>query len=108
MSTATIAPKGKATKGRYAILALIAIATMINYLDRTILGVAGAHGLQSELNIDAAMWGIVLSSFAWTYAAAQIPGGVMLDRFGTRITYFWSVTLWSAFTALQGFAFNTW
>jgi ACS family D-galactonate transporter-like MFS transporter len=108
MTTATTTPMSKATKGRYAILALIAIATMINYLDRTILGVAGAHGLQTDLNIDAAMWGIVLSSFAWTYAAAQIPGGVLLDRFGTRVTYYWAVTLWSVFTALQGFAFSTW
>jgi ACS family D-galactonate transporter-like MFS transporter len=106
-TTEAAARAARPTRARYAILALIAFATMLNYLDRTILGVAGAHGLQDELNIDPAMWGIVLSAFAWTYAAAQIPGGVFLDRLGTRITYFWAVTLWSIFTGLQGLAFNT-
>ena len=106
--TATTSPlPARATKARYAMLALIAFATMLNYLDRTILGIAGAHGLQTDLRIDPAVWGIVLSAFGWTYAAAQLPGGVFLDRMGTRITYFWAVTLWSIFTALQGLAFNT-
>ena len=31
--------------------------------------------------------GIVFSAFSWTYAAAQIPGGILLDRLGTRLTY---------------------
>ena len=43
-------------------------------------------------------------SDAWTYAAAQIPGGVFLDRFGSKLAYFLSITLWSLFTLLQGFA----
>ncbi len=47
--------------------------------------------------------GVVFSAFSWTYAGAQIPGGVLLDRFGTRIIYFLSVSLWSLFTLLQGF-----
>ena len=107
MTTTTGGLPARATKARYAMLALIAFATMLNYLDRTILGVAGAHGLQSELNISPVVWGVVLSAFSWTYAAAQLPGGIFLDRLGTRITYFWAVTLWSIFTALQGLAFNT-
>jgi ACS family D-galactonate transporter-like MFS transporter len=45
---------------------------------------------------------VVFSAFAWTYAAAQIPGGFLLDRLGTRITYFLSLTAWSVFTGLQG------
>ena len=36
--------------------------------------------------------GIVFSAFSWTYAAAQIPGGILLDRIGVRVTYFLSVT----------------
>lgn len=48
--------------------------------------------------------GIVFSAFAWSYAAAQIPEGWLLDRIGTRITYFLAVGFWSLFTLLQGFA----
>jgi ACS family D-galactonate transporter-like MFS transporter len=76
---------------------------MINYLDRTVLGIV-APSLRADLAIDAAMMGVVFSAFSWTYAGAQIPGGVFLDRFGAKTTYFLSVTFWSLFTLLQAFA----
>jgi ACS family D-galactonate transporter-like MFS transporter len=93
------------TRGRYAILALVAVATMINYLDRTVVSVA-APLISKDLNIGPALMGVVLSAFSWTYALAQLPGGAMLDRFGTRLTYAVSLVLWSICTALQGFAVN--
>ena len=46
--------------------------------------------------------GIVFSAFSWSYALLQIPGGIFLDRFGTRVTYALALTLWSAFTAVMG------
>ena len=91
------------SRTRFRILALISVGTMINYLDRTVLGVA-APSLSSDLHITPAVMGIVFSAFSWSYAAAQIPGGWVLDRIGTRLTYFLSVTLWSSFTLVQGFA----
>ncbi len=91
------------TRARWGILALIAVSTMINYLDRTVLGIA-APSLRTDLGIDAATMGIVFSAFSWTYAAAQIPGGVFLDRFGSRLTYSLSLTFWSLFTLLQATA----
>lgn len=48
----------KRTKTRIVILMLLSIGTMINYLDRTILGVV-APKLTSEIDIDPAMMGIV-------------------------------------------------
>jgi ACS family D-galactonate transporter-like MFS transporter len=99
----TTTATAKPTKVRFLILALVTIGTMINYLDRTLLSVA-APALTKELGINAAVMGVVFSAFSWTYATAQIPGGVFLDRFGTRLTYALSVTFWSFFTFLQGFA----
>lgn len=91
------------TRVRFGVLALLAVGTMINYLDRTVLGIA-APTLSKDLGLDAAVMGLVFSAFSWTYAAAQIPGGVFLDRFGSKLTYFLSVIFWSLFTLLQGFA----
>ena len=91
------------SRTRFGILALISVGTMINYLDRTVLGIA-APTLRADLGIDAAVMGLVFSAFAWTYAASQIPGGVFLDRFGSKLTYFLSVTFWSLFTLLQAFS----
>src|SRR5215218_2105399 len=83
------------------ILALVAIGTAINYLDRTVLGIASPY-LTKELMLTPVQMGIVFSAFSWSYALLQIPGGIFLDRFGTRVTYFLSVTLWSVFTAAMG------
>jgi ACS family D-galactonate transporter-like MFS transporter len=95
------------TRVRFLILALLTGGTLINYLDRTVISVA-APLLSKDLGLDAVAMGIVFSAFSWTYAAAQIPGGILLDRIGVRVTYFFSVTIWSAFTLLQGFAVNAW
>ena len=60
-----VAPR---TRVRYFTLGLLTIGTMINYLDRTVLGIA-APSLTKELDISAATMGIVFSAFSWTYAA---------------------------------------
>src|SRR5262249_27769133 len=89
------ASRAPRTHGRWVpILALVAVGTMINYLDRTVLGVA-APFLTTDLGLTAAQMGIVFSAFSWSYALLQIPGGIFLDRFGTRVTYFVAVVGWS-------------
>lgn len=98
----TAEPGTRPSRVRYTMLGLIATGTLINYLDRTILGIA-APALTQELAINAALMGVIFSAFSWTYAAAQIPGGAFLDRFGTRLTYFLSVGFWSFFTLCHAF-----
>src|SRR5512144_2127585 len=83
------------------VLTLVAIATMVNYLDRTVLGIAAPY-LTKELGLTAAAMGVVFSAFSWSYALLQIPGGIFLDRFGTRVTYSLALSLWSGFTAFMG------
>ena len=90
------------TRARLLILVLLFFGTLLNYLDRTVLSIA-APPMREELGLDAAVMGVVFSAFSWTYALAQIPGGVLIDRIGVRLAYFLSVSLWSAFTLLQGF-----
>jgi len=83
------------------ILALVATGTMINYLDRTVLGIA-APLLSRDLGLGAAQMALVFSAFSWSYALLQIPGGIFLDRFGTRLTYSLALGCWSFFTACMG------
>lgn len=85
----------------FPVLALVAVATMVNYLDRTVLGIAAPY-LTKELGLTAASLGVVFSAFSWSYALLQIPGGIFLDRYGTRVTYSLALVLWSAFTAAMG------
>jgi MFS transporter, ACS family, D-galactonate transporter len=96
-----LAPASSPTRKRYAMLALVALATALNYLDRTLMGVA-APAMSRELALSPAQMGLVFSAFSWSYALAQLPGGVFLDRFGTRVTYALSLVAWSACTVTQG------
>jgi len=86
---------------RHGIVALICGAVMINYLDRALLGVA-LPSLQQEFGLDATAAGLLLSAFSWTYFLAQLPSGVLLDRWGVKATYVASIAAWSLVTLGHG------
>lgn len=92
----------KKTNVRYLILAMIFVVTVFNYVDRATLSIA-APAMRKELGFDAVTMGIAFSAFGWAYTAMQIPGGIVLDRFGSRIVYGLSLIIWSTFTVLQGY-----
>jgi ACS family glucarate transporter-like MFS transporter len=81
---------------------MLFVATTINYADRATIAIAGPD-LAKDLGLTSLQMGYVFSAFAWSYVLAQIPGGWLLDKFGSKITYFFSIFLWSLFTLLQGF-----
>ncbi|MDB5671392.1 MAG: transporter, family, D-galactonate transporter [Alphaproteobacteria bacterium] len=104
-SDAAASAGARRTKVRLIILALISFATLLNYLDRAVMGVA-APAMTGELHLSPVTMGIIFSAFSWTYAFAQIPGGMLLDRLGTRLTYGLSLAFWSIFTLLHGLVAN--
>ncbi len=89
------------TRTRWTILAMLFAVTTINYADRATISIAGP-ALKADLGLSSVQMGFVFSAFAWSYVLAQLPGGWLLDRFGSRITYFFSIFLWSLFTMLTG------
>jgi ACS family D-galactonate transporter-like MFS transporter len=56
------------------------------------------------LHLTSVELGLIFSAFGWTYVALQIPGGVLVDYFGPRVLYAFSLITWSLATLLQGFA----
>ncbi|TCN21108.1 MFS transporter [Mesobacillus foraminis] len=95
-------PAVRKTNVRWMIVAMCFLVTTINYADRATISIA-ASPLQSDLGINAVTMGYIFSAFSWAYALGQIPGGWILDKFGTKKVLFWSLFLWSTFTLLQGF-----
>jgi MFS transporter, ACS family, D-galactonate transporter len=93
----------KRTRVRYGMLALVFINVVINYLDRSNLSVA-ATGLGEELKLSTVQLGLIFSAFGWTYAALQIPGGLIADRISPRILYALCLVTWSLATVAQGLA----
>ena len=90
------------TRVRYLIIAFLFLITSVNYADRATLSIVGTR-LSTDLGLDAIALGYLLSAFSWAYVVMQIPGGWLLDRFGSKRVYHWSIVLWSVFTVLQGF-----
>jgi ACS family glucarate transporter-like MFS transporter len=86
---------------RYLIAFMLFAATTVNYADRASLSIVGP-AMQSQLHIDPITLGYIFSAFGWAYVIAQLPGGWLLDRFGSRPVYAASILLWSLFTLLQG------
>lgn len=100
LDTAVEEKKGKHT--RYLILLIIFIVTTINYADRATLSIAGTE-VAKELQLSAISMGYIFSAFGWAYLLMQIPGGWLLDRYGSKKVYTYSLFFWSMFTFMQGF-----
>jgi ACS family glucarate transporter-like MFS transporter len=81
---------------------MLFIVTTLNYADRATLSIVGST-LQKDLGLTPVQMGFIFSAFAWAYVIGQIPGGWLLDRFGSKRVYAWSIFLWSIFTLMQGF-----
>ena len=94
-AAATVKPSGV----RWNIFFLMLFLISINYIDRASLSVAMPL-ISKEFNVDPAMQGLILSSFFWTYAFMQVPGGMLADRFKPRIVIALATIFWGAFQAL--------
>ncbi|WP_179405446.1 MFS transporter [Burkholderia guangdongensis] len=90
-----------ASRARWSILAMLFVVTTVNYADRATIAIAGP-AIRNAMGLSPVQMGFIFSAFAWSYVLAQLPGGWLLDRFGSRITYFFSILLWSLFTLFQG------
>jgi ACS family glucarate transporter-like MFS transporter len=97
-----IGSSGRSMPTRYMVVWLLFVATTVNYADRATLSIAGS-ALAKDLALDPVAMGYIFSAFGWAYVLAQIPGGWLLDRFGSKRVYVSSVLVWSVVTFLQGF-----
>ncbi|MCX6611043.1 MAG: MFS transporter, partial [Acidobacteria bacterium] len=92
-------------KNRHWVLVLLFFLSMITYIDRVCISVAGPL-MQQELGLTPTMWGWVVGAFTISYALFEIPTGAMGDRYGSRSTLSRIVLWWSFFTAATGAVSN--
>jgi ACS family glucarate transporter-like MFS transporter len=105
MSTETAqmrAAAGEKTHIRVWICALILLLSTVAYADRSILSISGS-GIKDEFGLTTVQLGFVLSAFSWAYVLGQVPGGLILDRLGTKLVYGVTLVIWSLATFLLGF-----
>jgi MFS family permease len=95
--------KGAALRTFAPTLILLALAVLINYIDRGNLSLA-APLLKVEWGMTASRLGLLLSAFFWTYTALQFVMGLFVDRFGASRLMALGFLVWSIATVLTGAA----
>lgn len=73
---------------------VLGFGVLVNYFDRVNLSVA-KEALTKEFGLSNVSFGYLLSAYNWTYAALQLPSGVLLDRFGVQMVGRISAIIWS-------------
>ena len=85
-------PKGK--NYRWLIVALLFLGTVINYLDRQIIGLLKPT-LELEFNWTETDFGKIMSAFSFAYAIGLLVSGRFIDKVGTKLGYSVAVIVWS-------------
>jgi ACS family hexuronate transporter-like MFS transporter len=88
---------------RWVVVSLVALATIINYIDRGALAV-----LWPEISVDLGLtktdYAIIINVFTFAYAFGQTLFGKIFDWIGTRLGFVLAIGVWSLATILHAFA----
>jgi len=87
----------------WIIVAMAFIATALSFLDRQVLSILIIK-IKQELTISDVQYGFINSGFLVGYAIMFTVGGILIDRYGSRLGLAVSVGLWSLATALHSLA----
>ncbi|MFL9913301.1 MFS transporter [Paraburkholderia sp. RL17-337-BIB-A] len=82
-------------------IVIMLVGGVVNFVDRVTLAVANPL-IHDDLNVSVGEMGILLSAFLWSYAVAQLPAGVLVDRFGARKMLGFGLVVWSIAQMLGG------
>jgi MFS transporter, ACS family, glucarate transporter len=88
---------------RWLLAFVFFVIGLIAYMDRANISIV-AGPMMADLGLTKVQFGILGSMFTLGYAIMQIPGGMLAERFGSRIIITISLILWSVFTAFTGLA----
>ena len=88
---------------RWTIVTLVAVATVINYIDRGALGLLWPE-ISKDLGMSKLDYAIILNVFTFAYAFGQTLFGKIFDWIGTRLGFVLSIAVWSAATMLHAVA----
>jgi ACS family hexuronate transporter-like MFS transporter len=94
-------PQPAVGRYRWRICALLFLATTINYMDRSILGVLAPTLQYHVFHWSDKDYATINIAFKVAYAIGMLTMGAVIDRFGSRIGYAVSIGIWSVFGMLH-------
>ncbi len=89
---------------RWSVLALVAIATVINYVDRGAMGVMWPEYIAPELGLTKLDYANILNAFMFAYMIGQGAFGKIFDKIGTRLGFLLAIVVWSLSIGLHAVA----
>ncbi len=101
----------KMTNYRWTIVALLFMATTINYLDRQVLSLTWDEFIMPEFHWNENNYGTITSIFSIVYAISMLFAGRFVDWLGTKKGFLWAIGLWSVgacMHALCGVVTESW
>lgn len=93
----------KTGKLRWVIVSLVALATIINYIDRGALGILWSE-ISVDLGLDKDDYAVIGAVFTFAYAFGQTLFGRIFDWIGVRLGFVLAITVWSIATILHAAA----
>ncbi|MEC7742070.1 MAG: MFS transporter [Pseudomonadota bacterium] len=90
-------------KLRYWIVGLVALATIINYIDRGALAVLWPE-ISEELGLTKVEYAVIINVFTFAYAFGQTIFGKIFDWIGVRLGFVLAIAAWSIATMLHAVA----
>jgi len=88
---------------RWMIVGLIAVATVVNYIDRNALAVMWPE-ISREIGASKEDYALLVTVFMLFYAAGQFLFGRLFDVIGVRLGFALSIAVWSVSIALHALA----
>ena len=88
---------------RWLMIALVFLATVINYIDRQTMSVL-KPAISADLGLSNADYAAIQNSFLVLYGISQMVSGRLYDRIGTRLGFIFSIVVWSAAAIAHAFA----
>ncbi len=79
---------------RWVVVSLVAIATVINYIDRNALAIMWP-AISEDLGMDLNDYALVVSFFMVGYAVGHSLFGKIFDMIGTRLGFVLAIVVWS-------------
>jgi ACS family glucarate transporter-like MFS transporter len=93
----------KMTRRRYWVFLLLFLFNAIAYVDRVNMSVAGKP-IAHEFGLSPVALGYLFSSFLWAYVVMMLPGGRLIDHWGTHVVASFATAVWSAAQMATGVA----
>lgn len=89
----------------WLIVSMVFLATALSFLDRQVLSISIIK-IKEDFYISDTAYGLINTGFLISYAIMFTAGGILIDRFGSRLGLTYSVGIWSLATILHSVANN--